>query len=64
MYYLSKEIDQKRKVGGFGNGVFQSLQNKTKGAMERIELGMNQQKKLDTTLEMTTCVANDERLLQ
>ena len=50
-------IDQKRDVGGFGNGVFQSLQNKTKGAMERIELGMNQQKKLDTALEMTTYVS-------
>jgi hypothetical protein len=50
-------IDQKREVGGFGNGVFQSLQNKTKGAMERIELGMNQQKRLDTALEMTTYVS-------
>ena len=50
-------IDQKREVGSFGNGVFQSLQNKTKGAMERIELGMNQQKRLDTALEMTTYVS-------
>ena len=50
-------IDQKREVGSFGNGIFQSLQNKTKGAMERLELATNQQKRIDTALEMTTYVS-------
>ena len=50
-------IDQKREVGNGVGGVLQSLQNKTKGALERLELGMAQQKRLDTALEMTTYVS-------
>ena len=49
-------IDQKRDVSSVGN-IFQSFQNKVKGALERQELLKSQQNKLDTAIEMTEYVS-------